>query len=415
MWGWGMLYALSKVTKYKKMLLGAFGCLGMLVFHLYEGLNTLPNELFIIFPNFADSVAFKNQILSSWENTGLSVYNTSFVLLFQICVVAALTGRFKSEQKLAEVEQTVIDDISRDIASQISRDGTDNDLDDYDSSENYVAEEYPSEEYASDSQEYHSEEYATDSQEYHSEEYATDSQEYHSEEYTTDSQEHVEEYDATDSQEYESEESEYIEAYTESQLSDEVEEYIPVGSISDANSSVSSVSPVSSADIENSDTNIPSIDDIPLAQGSAGEIQADELLDEYDEEVARSETFAEPVSIPLEPKDDLDFTISTKSDAFEPINSTQVAIPISDDSSSSMQESKEIAIPASPPEDEEIEATLACNMDEIIQDDDLPGYDDQKDETFANLGKKKTNSKNSKDDDEDDDKRSLLRNLLPNK
>lgn len=415
MWGWGILYALSKITKYKKMLLGAFGCLGMLTYHVYEGLQSIPSELLLMFPNFDKTMQLKNQIIYTWQNIGLADYNISFVLLFQVCIIASLTGRFKLEESSIQ---------KNNANSEIPENKTyDNDFEvqeEHDNSSDHESSEYESIEESEESEEYDS---MQDSPEYESENNSSNLE---------------------DSEEY-------IEAYTESQISKEVETYVPVGSISESNASVEIDNDFAEEEVIGDDLSEKTKEmteedladhgkEVPPTWISTPEIQADDLLEEYDEEVAKAETITrDPINIPLEPcGEGSDFTISEKPDATN--SSQEEAIPITDTDSSSdlnsTQTSKEIAIPTSPNHDE-VEATLACNMNDIIHDDELPGFQYEKDETFANLGNDdkegtetdpgydgegtKTDNPNPQDnkkngeDDEDDDKRSLLRNLLPTK
>ncbi|BBM83830.1 hypothetical protein [Candidatus Uabimicrobium amorphum] len=444
MWGWGILYSLAKVTKYKKMLLGAFGCLGMFLYHIYEGISQIPDTLLVVMPNFQDIVKVKSDIVTTWQNTGIADYNLSLVLLFQICIVAAIAGRFKAESEVANRQTEETDDIDSAVdndldhsthysseSEQHSRDLQSSDeytSEEYDSGE--VSEEYASEEYASGdvSEEYAS---ANDSEEYAS---ANDSEEYASAS-DPDSEEYIpvsdsEEYASGDyvSAEYAAEEAssaetasadyaqdkQYIEAYSESEVGqDTAENYVAIA-YTQSQSSVAA---------EEADESFFDEEEDPLADDSEEipptHITSSSPIEGYDDDVARAQTVSSEaeVIIPTKPKRQRDFTMSS---SIEELTGSSMNIPSGPDLDDDVEPtiacdmedlvkeaeaSGEIAIPQQPDFDD-VEATVACDMKEIVQD---PSFED---ETFASLG---DDAEEEKEETKEagEDNRSLLRNLLP--
>ncbi|WP_372368155.1 hypothetical protein [Candidatus Uabimicrobium sp. HlEnr_7] len=412
MWGWGVIYTLSKITKYKKMLLGAFGCLGMFALHIYEGISNAPDALIVVMPNFENVIEMKSNIINTWQSTGIANYELSLVLLFQICIVSAIAGRFKMEDRLDENKEVATDS----VVSVVDND-LDHSNDSNDTNRSYESEEIISE--ADDSQEYVSEEMTSD--DYASEEYV--SEEYVSEEMT--SSDYVSEEVVSADYHEESQEKEYIEAYTESEADQQgiAEDYVAIEAYSDSQSTIAA---------EEVDESFFEEEDDPLAIDeeraipetkitSAPELEVDDLTDQgYDSEVARAQTITSDndISIPLEPSTQRDFTMSSHISEF---TDSSVSIPnepnIDDDVEQTLAcdmeelvkeaESSPIAIPAEPDLYDDVEATISCDMKEIVQD---PSFDD---DTFAGLGDEDFEEEEEEDSTGNEDNRSLLRNLLP--
>ena len=433
MWGWGILYSLAKVTKYKKMLLGAFGCLGMFLYHIYEGISQIPDTLLVIMPNFESVIKAKSDIINTWQSTGIADYKLSLVLLFQVCIVAAIAGRFKAESevlgKQAEETDYVDSAVDNDLDHSTNySSGSEQHSRNLDNSDEYASEEYASEEYASQeyasgevSEEYASEEYA--SQEYASgevsEEYASGevAEEYASEEYVS-AEYAAEEVPSaeTASAEYE-QDKEYIEAYSESEVGqDTAQNYVAIAYTQSQSSAA-----VDQAD--EADESFFDEDEDPLADDSADIPEthiSSSPIEGYDDDVARAQTVSSQaeVIIPSRPKRQRDFTMSS---SIEELTGSAVNIPagppdlydddveptIACDMEELVKEAEgpeEIAIPQQPDFDD-VEATVACDMKEIVQD---PSFED---ETFASLGDDEEEEQEQQQ--EGDDNRSLLRNLLP--
>ena len=91
LWGWGFLYSLSKITKYRNMFIGAVGCFGLMALVAVDLFQSLPNNLFQIVDSTEKILKVKSQIANFEIYYGM----LGAQLLFQICVVAALAGRFR--------------------------------------------------------------------------------------------------------------------------------------------------------------------------------------------------------------------------------------------------------------------------------------------------------------------------------
>lgn len=390
------------------MLLGTFGCLGMFALHIYEGISNVPNALIVIMPNFENVIEMKSSIINTWQSTGITDYKLSLVLLFQICIVSAIAGRLKMEDRLSEDKEIATDSIVSVV---------DNDLDSSNDSNNdrnnrsSELEEMTSE--AHESEEYVSEEMTSDdyvSEEYESEEMTSD--DYVSEEVVSADYE-------------ESQEKEYIEAYTESEVDQRgiSKDYVAIEAYSDSQSTIAA---------EEVDESFFEEDDDPLATDeeqeipetkitSAPELEVDDLTSQgYNSDIGRAETITSDndISIPFEPSKQRDFTMSSHISEF--IDSS-VSIPnepnLDDDIEPTLAcdmeelvkeaESSPIAIPAEPNLYDDVEATISCDMKEIVQD---PSFDD---DTFAGLGDEDFEEEENSDSAGNEDNRSLLRNLLP--
>ncbi len=96
-WGWGIFYALSKVTKYRNMLLGSLGCFGMMIFRLWENFIALPEQVFYVFPHFSKIWEIRLELAQYWSQLDLYYQKDGLLLIFQICIIAALAGLFKKE------------------------------------------------------------------------------------------------------------------------------------------------------------------------------------------------------------------------------------------------------------------------------------------------------------------------------
>ncbi len=106
-WGWGILYCLGKMRRYRRMFFGFLGCFGMFVWHLWYVSLQIPYEFCLLMPELAQWKAV-NVTLYGMLYEALPMASTCFswkletglLFLFQCAVVIGIAGRFKNEKEI---------------------------------------------------------------------------------------------------------------------------------------------------------------------------------------------------------------------------------------------------------------------------------------------------------------------------
>ena len=106
LWGWCILFCLSRITKYQKMFWGILGATILCILSIAQFMISTPKLLFVLIPNI--SIAnIVNQHISMYLQYLQPYYLYEIVVGFScICLVAALTGRHKQEDSLLSAKES---------------------------------------------------------------------------------------------------------------------------------------------------------------------------------------------------------------------------------------------------------------------------------------------------------------------
>lgn len=104
-WGWGMLYTLSKLRRYQRMFYGFIGCFGLFAWNVWSLSMQIPYEICLLTPEIAYWKSLCFTFYQMLQNavpmaTAYSGWQPEIVMLslFQCAVVIGLAGRCKQEQ-----------------------------------------------------------------------------------------------------------------------------------------------------------------------------------------------------------------------------------------------------------------------------------------------------------------------------
>lgn len=105
-WGWGMLFCLAKITRYRGMFYGFIACSGFGLWQALQILLRLPDEICILFPELWQYQQAAAQYYHHYfvaflsPSVNVSAWKPELVLLLllQIALIRGLAGRIKNEE-----------------------------------------------------------------------------------------------------------------------------------------------------------------------------------------------------------------------------------------------------------------------------------------------------------------------------
>ena len=95
-WGWGILYSLSKISKYNGMIFGLFACFGLFLLNAVYFLMQLPIEISVLSYYLHETKIF---VLNHYHLLKQYKIETVFIILCQFALISAIAGRFKKESE----------------------------------------------------------------------------------------------------------------------------------------------------------------------------------------------------------------------------------------------------------------------------------------------------------------------------
>ncbi len=104
-WGLGVLYCLAKITKYRRMVWGFLGCLGLLLCTLADILYNTPQFLAIFWNHLTQMVTAQAKLNEALDYLHLYYRWEGMQITCQLFLVAALAGHFKYTMKATVADQ----------------------------------------------------------------------------------------------------------------------------------------------------------------------------------------------------------------------------------------------------------------------------------------------------------------------